>query len=63
MLKHGKQILLLILTTLFVAGCGQTGPLFIAKSEAEHNDGHFMMDYRGDNKTQQNVEELGKNED
>lgn len=46
MFQRTSKILLLIATTMFVVGCGQTGPLFIAQSEAEHNDGHFMTKYR-----------------
>ena len=48
MLKSSRKFMLLLLTTLFVAGCGQTGALYIAKSEAEHNDGHFMTSYKKD---------------
>ncbi len=53
MFQLTQKILLLVLTTFFLVGCGQTGPLFIAKSEAEHNDGHFMTKYRAP-KEQQN---------
>lgn len=43
-----KKIILLFTALFLVAGCGQTGALYIAKSEAEHNDGHFMTSYKKD---------------
>ncbi len=43
-----RKIVALIVTALVLAGCGQTGALFIAQSEAEHNDGHFMTSYKKD---------------
>ena len=43
-----KKILVLLPVIVLIAGCGQTGALYIANSEAEHNDGHFMTSYKKD---------------
>lgn len=46
MFQSTKKMMLLLSVMIFIVGCGQTGPLFIAQSEAEHNDGHFMTKYK-----------------
>ncbi len=48
MLNYSKTFILLLFTTFLVVGCGQTGALYIAESEAAHNDGHFMTSYKKD---------------
>ncbi len=44
-LKRGMIILAI---TLSVTGCGQAGGLYLVNSEAEYNEGHFILPYRGD---------------
>lgn len=46
MFQSTKKMMLLLSVMIFIVGCGQTGPLFIAQSEAEHDDGHFMTKYK-----------------
>lgn len=54
MLKVYKKGIVLLFVMVLLAGCGQTGALYIAKSEAEHNDGHFMTSYKKDYKKEKN---------
>ncbi len=48
MLQISKKIIVLFTMLFLMAGCGQTGALYIANSEAAHNDGHFMTSYKKD---------------
>lgn len=41
-----KKLLLMSIVTLLLTSCGQKGALFIAESEEEHNQGHFMTKYK-----------------
>ena len=53
--RYIKSIMILAIG-FGLAGCGQTGGLFLVESEAEYNEGHFMLPYRGDDKTSASTE-------
>lgn len=55
MKRYLKGIMILVIG-LGLAGCGQTGGLFLVESEAEYNEGHFMLPYRGDDKASASTE-------
>lgn len=55
MKRYLKGFMILVIG-LGLAGCGQTGGLFLVESEAEYNEGHFMLPYRGDDKASASTE-------
>lgn len=55
-MKHYLKGIMILVFGLGLAGCGQTGGLFLVESEAEYNEGHFMLPYRGDDKASASTE-------
>lgn len=50
LIKHCIGGVIILSSGLLLASCGQTGGLYLVDSEAEYNEGHFMLPYRGDDK-------------